>query len=368
MTDKIRIGIIGSGGIARAHANAYAKMKDVEVCGVADIIPGRAEEFIAAMGLQGTQAFTDHRDLLKLDLDGVSICTPNIAHHQTSVDALNAGKHVLTEKPMAVTLDQAIDMVLTARKAGKILSVGFQPRYDPNQQEIRRIVQSGVLGKVYHVQTGGGRRRGIPGKGFIRKDISGSGALADIGCYSLDLAMNALGYPLPLTVSAYSSSYFGTNPEYYEDADRFDVEDFGEALIRFAGDVVLNFKISWAMHMDSLGPTLFLGTDGGLKVEPTINVKNPLRTGVWDKGVSSITLFHDVLGHPTRTPLRIIEHNKDIFYEKVRDYVVAIKEGKPAPIPGEQILLNQAVIDGILRSAALKREVEIHIPEECLQR
>ncbi|MDF2718428.1 MAG: gfo/Idh/MocA family oxidoreductase, partial [Paenibacillus sp.] len=128
------------------------------------------------------------------DLDGVSICTPNIAHHRTSVDALNAGKHVLTEKPMAVTLEQAIEMVEASKRSAKILTVGFQPRYDPNHKEIKRIVQSGTLGKVYHVQTGGGRRRGMPGRGFIRKDISGSGAIADIGCYSLDLAMDALGY------------------------------------------------------------------------------------------------------------------------------------------------------------------------------
>jgi predicted dehydrogenase len=363
MADKIRIGIIGSGGIARAHVRSYKQMVDVEIVAVADIVPGRAEEFIAANEILGAQAFDDHRKLLELELDGVSICTPNVAHHQTSVDALNAGKHVLTEKPMAVTLNQAIDMVQTSKATGKMLTVGFQPRYDVNHREIKRIVQSGQLGKVYHVQTGGGRRRGIPApRSFIRKDMAGSGAMADIGCYSLDMAMNAIGYPKPLTVSAYTANHFGTNPLLYANAEHFEVEDFAVALIRFEGDVVLNFKISWSMHMDSLGDTLFLGTEGGLKVVPQ-PAPNPLRNGVWDKGVNGITLFHDVMGHPTQTEIPIQNQMTDIFYEKIRDFVVAIQEGKPAPIPGEQILFNQAVIEGILRSADIKREVEIKIPE-----
>ncbi|UUZ93137.1 Gfo/Idh/MocA family oxidoreductase [Paenibacillus sp. P25] len=102
-------------------------------------------------------------ELLELDLDGVSVCTPNIAHHRTSIDALEAGKHVLVEKPLAVTLQQGIEMVQAAKKTGKMLTVGFQPRYDPNMVAVKNLVQSGKLGKVYFVETGGGRRRGMPG-------------------------------------------------------------------------------------------------------------------------------------------------------------------------------------------------------------
>lgn len=359
MAEKIRIGIIGSGGIARAHAAAYATVPDAEIVAVADVIPGKAREFIEATGLSGAQAFEDHRDMLALDLDGVSICTPNAAHCQTSIDALEAGKQVLLEKPMSVTLDEGIRMVETAKRTGRMLTIGFQPRYDPNMAIVRNIVQSGQLGKVYYVETGGGRRRGMPGGTFVRKELAGAGAMADIGCYSLDMALLALGYPKPLSVSAYTSNLFGTNPLYHSEADKFDVEDFGVALVRLEGGIVLYFKISWAMHMDTLGATMFLGSEGGLKVTPA--GKGPW-SGVWDGKVGSMTLFHDVLGHQTESPIPVREHNINLFHEKVKDFVGAVREGREAPIPASQILYNQAIIDGVLRSSELKREVEISLP------
>lgn len=360
MAIKTRIGIIGTGGIAGAHIKAYQKMADVEVVGCSDILPGKAAAFIHTFGIDGARSFTLNRDLLSLELDGVSVCTPNAAHHQVAVEAMEAGAHVLTEKPMSYTLDEAVDMVRVSRRTGKLLTVGFQPRYDPNMQTVRDIVQSGALGKIYYVQTGGGRRRGIPGGTFINKAAAGAGALADIGCYSLDLALNSLGYPKPLTVSAYSSSYFGSNPKYFADAEHFEVEDFGTALIRLEGDIALNFKLSWAMHMDSLGPTVFLGTEAGLKMTPAGH--GPW-SGVFDGGVGSITVFHDWLGHQTESPIGVKNHQVDIFYEKVRAFVVAIQQQLPAPIPGEQIVRNQAIIDGIIRSAKIGREVEIIIPD-----
>ncbi|GGD70421.1 Gfo/Idh/MocA family protein [Paenibacillus nasutitermitis] len=359
MIKTVRIGIIGSGGIAHAHVNQYKKLPDVEIVGVADVVPGKAKQFIESQSLENAQPFEDHRKMLEMDLDGVSICTPNVSHHLTTVDALRAGKQVLLEKPMSVTLDEAVDMVQASRESGSMLTIGFQPRYDPNMKLVQDIVQSGKLGKVYYVETGGGRRRGMPGGTFIRKDLAGAGAMADIGCYSLDMALNAMGYPRPLTVSAYTSNHFGTNPLYHNEADRFEVEDFGVALVRFENDLVLQFKISWAMHMDSLGSTIFLGTDGGLKVEPhgTGNW-----SGVWDGKVGSMTLFHDFMGQQTSTPVPVIEHSKELFFEKVRDFVDAVRDGLPAPIPGEQILIQQAIIDGVLRSADLKREVSIELP------
>jgi predicted dehydrogenase len=167
MEKKVRIGIIGSGSNATRHAAAYKKMDDVELVAVADLVPGKAAEFIRQQGLTQARPFESHKALLELDLDGVSICTPNIAHHETSVDALNAGKHVLTEKPMAVTLEQAVDMVKAARRAGKILTVGFQPRYDPNIQEIKRTCNPAFWGKCITC-----RRAAAAGAGCRGEDLS----------------------------------------------------------------------------------------------------------------------------------------------------------------------------------------------------
>ncbi|MDB4868881.1 MAG: gfo/Idh/MocA family oxidoreductase, partial [Cohnella sp.] len=317
MTHKLKIGIIGSGGIARFHAEAYQKLPYVDLVAVADVVPGRAKQFVESLGLTDAQAFDNHMDLLKLDLDGVSICTPNVSHHRTSVDALRAGKQVLLEKPMSVTLDQALDMVKASRETGNMLTIGFQPRYDPNMKRLQEIVQSGRLGNVYYVETGGGRRRGMPGGTFISKELAGAGAMADIGCYSLDMALNTLGHPRPLTVSAYTSNHFGRNPLYHPEADRFEVEDFGVAMVRFENDMVLQFKISWAMHMDTLGSTLFLGSDAGLKVTP---FGSGPWSGVWDGNIGSMTVFHDEFGGHTETPVPLISHSINLFQAKVHDF------------------------------------------------
>ncbi|WP_276353866.1 Gfo/Idh/MocA family protein [Cohnella caldifontis] len=359
MNRRIRIGIIGTGGIARFHAEAYQKLDYADVVAVADVVPGRARQFADSLGLTEAASFDSHEELLKLDLDGVSICTPNVSHHRTAVDSLRAGKNVLLEKPMSVTLEQAVEMVQASRAADRMLTIGFQPRYDPNMKKLQEIVQSGRLGNVYYVETGGGRRRGMPGGTFIRKELAGAGAMADIGCYSLDFALNTLGHPRPLTVSAYTSAHFGRNPLYHPEASRFEVEDFGVALVRFENDLVLSFKISWAMHMDTLGATLFLGSDAGLKVTPAGT--GPW-SGVWDGKIGSMTLYHDDFGGHTETRVPLVEHSVNLFQAKVHDFAEAVRDGRPAPIPGEQILIQQAIIDGVLRSADQRREVSVELP------
>ena len=364
MANKLRIGIIGTGGIAHSHMRAYLKLTDyVEIVAGADLVPGKAKAFFEEFGVQAN-AYEDHQEMIaKEKLDGVSVCTYNSTHSVCTVNALNAGLHVLTEKPMSVNLQDAVDMVAASKKANKILTVGFQPRYDPNMKMIKEIVSSGILGKVYYVSTGGGRRRGMPGGTFINKEKAGVGCLADIGCYSLDMVLNALGYPNPLTVSAYASNYFGTNPKYHPDAKNFQVDDFSAAFIRLEGDLVIDFKMSWAMHMDTMGATCFLGTDAGLKV----NSHNPKSGwgGAWDGTCGDLFLYQDVGKELTETPIppKVNPEGFNMFDCKIKDFCDAIIENKPAPIPGEQILRNQAIIDGIIRSVAAGKEVEVNIPQ-----
>ena len=216
---KLKVGIIGTGWIASAHMNSFLNMPDVEVVAGADIVTDRAKEFFEGYDMPEVQVFTDHNEMLDtVELDAVSVCTYNSTHAECTIDALNKGVHVLLEKPMCVTIEEAVEIMKVEKDSGKVLSIGFQPRFDANMQMIKKIVESGELGDIYYIQTGGGRRRGIPtpyGTSFIEEDTAGIGALGDIGCYSLDMVLNAIGYPKPLTVSGYKSDFFGTNPAYY---------------------------------------------------------------------------------------------------------------------------------------------------------
>ncbi|MDR1537396.1 MAG: Gfo/Idh/MocA family oxidoreductase [Clostridiales bacterium] len=361
--DKTRIAIIGAGGIANSHAKSYLQMEDVEIVAAADICEGKARQFLDTHGLEAAKDYVDARELLDdAKPDAVSVCTYNSTHAECAIASLEHGCHVLLEKPMTVTLEEALAVRSAEKKSGKIVSVGFQPRYDDRMKKIKEIAQGGSLGKIYYVQTGGGRRRGIPGRTFIEKSLAGAGALADIGCYGLDLALNSIGHPKPLTVSASAYGLFGRNPKYTkpEDAARFTVDDFSCAMIRLEGGITLDFRMSWAMHMDTMGATIFLGTEAGLKVEPTPG----LWGGAWDGSCGDATLFHDYMGMPTYTPIPLPDLKQDRFFLKCRDFVDAVRQNLPAPIPTSEIIYNQAIIDGIIRSSALGREVSVEFNEQ----
>ena len=364
---KVRVGLIGTGWIAEEHIRQYLKFPDVELVAMADLIPGKAEKFCKRFGIDpaAIHFYPDHKSMLDNEqLDAVSVCTYNRTHAVCTIDALNAGVNVLLEKPFTVTLDEAVEVMKAEKASGKLLSIGFQPRMDPNMQQIKKIVESGALGEVYYIQTGGGRRRGIPNSTFIEQKTAGVGALGDIGCYSLDMVLNAIGYPKPLTVTGYTSNFFGTNPLYSrpdqthtaeENAARFNVDDFAAAFIRLEGGVILDFRISWAMHLDTPGDTVILGKKGALRIPST---------ECWNGTVGGeMTLYTDMAGLQTETKIPILKAPKPLFEMKVRSFLDAVKEGGAAPVPSSQILYNQAIIDGIGRSAEAGKEIEIVIPE-----
>ena len=364
---KLKIGIIGTGWIAESHIQSYKNMPDVEIVAAADLIPGKAEAFMKRFGVEGVRFYPSHKEMIdnEKDLDGVSVCTYNTAHAVPTIYALEHGINVLLEKPFSVTLDEAIEMMRAEKKSGKILSIGFQPRGDENMKMIKKIVQSGVLGDIYYIQTGGGRRRGIPNSTFIEKSTGGIGALGDIGCYSLDVVLNAIGYPKPLTVTGYKSDFFGTNPKYAtpdrfhtaeENAKRFSVDDFAAAFVRLEGGIILDFRIAWAMHPDTSGDTIIYGKEGALRI-PSTECWN----GTFDK---PMTIYHDVAGSQVETVVPLIpSRGPGLFDKKIRSFLDAIITGGKAPVPTSQILYNQAIIDGIFKSNEIGHEVEINIPE-----
>ncbi len=369
-TKKMRVAIIGCGWIADSHMKSYLKQPDVEIVAGADLIPGKAAAFMAKHGVEGAKTdYASHKEMLadkSLNLDAVSICTYNCQHAQPAIDALNAGINVLLEKPFTVTLDEAVAVMKAEKASGKVLSIGFQPRMDENMKMIKKIVDSGVLGKIYYIQTGGGRRRGIPtpfGTTFIEKETAGIGALGDIGCYSLDLVLNAIGYPKPLTRSGYKSDFFGKDPAYSgypadkgeEYAKLFGVDDFAAAFVRLEGGVILDFRIAWAMNLDTPGDTIIMGTKGSLRVPST---------GCWNGTFEApMTIHHEVAGAQVETVIPLKAPTKGLFDLKIRTFLDACKEGTEAPVPSSQILYNQAIIDGIAKSAEAGKEIEIVIPE-----
>ena len=365
---KLRIGIVGTGWIAEAHIKNYLKMEDVEVVAAAELIEGKAEAFFKKHGVEGVRCYQSDKEMYeKENLDAVSICTYNKTHAECAINALNAGVNVLLEKPMCVTTEEAVEIMRAEKKSGKILSIGFQPRFDDDMKLVKKVVQSGVLGKIYYIQTGGGRRHGIPfpfGTTFIEESTGVIGAMGDIGCYSLDMVLNAIGYPKPLTVTGYTSDFFGKNPNYagyiksnHSDyAKLFGVDDFAAAFVRLEGDIVLDFRISWAMHLDTPGDTIILGTEGGLRIPST---------ECWNGTIGGdLTLYHDVAGEAVETKIpRVNNGPTDCFYHKIRSFLDAIHTGGKAPISSSEIIYNQAIIDHIVKSAKLGKEIEVEIPE-----
>lgn len=343
----VNIGVIGTGGISHAHFRSYQQIPDVKIIGVADIVAERARS--AAERWEVEKWFTDYRELLALPgLHAVVVCTYNQAHREPVVAALEAGKHVFVEKPLAATLDDATAMVRAAKRSGKILQTGFWPRFSHDLLTAREIVRSGALGDIYYAQTIGGGRRRIPGGSFLKKSMAGSGTIADIGCYDLDRFLFVTDHPIPTHVSAIVSDKLGkvlpnVPGDWGHKPGEVEVEDFGAALVRFAPGFVLHFVSYWAAHAETLGPSLILGTKGGLHFGP-------------------LTLYRDEFGVMTNVQPQHLP-NRDCFLEQARAFVNAVKSDGPSPVDPMGVLLINVIIDGIYRSAREGREVEVSIPE-----
>jgi len=354
---RIRVGIIGAGGIANYHAKCYMQVPYVKLVAVADVVEEKAQKFAKAWGIPEENVFTNHKDMLdSVELDAVSVCTPHAFHASISIDCLKAGVHVLVEKPMATSGDEAYEMWKTSLETKKILMVAFQTRYDPELRAAREIVQSGALGKIYYGETTcyGGRRRGIPGESFTRKDTARGGVLLDLGCYSIDNAMFILGHPRPVSVSAITASAIGTQEEavvkdgWIWNPKAFEVEDFVAAFIRFENGLVLVLKDSWAMHANTLGTTFFLGTKGGLKLWP-------------------LEVYRDEWGYMVDIKLHELP-KVNSFLRKIEEFSRAVRDGLPSPIDPREIVIEQYIIDAIYESAKKHKEVEVKLPQDLLQK
>jgi predicted dehydrogenase len=350
-TMAIGIGIIGAGGISQAHAAAYRQLTgQARLVAVADIDLQRARAAAAAWGV--AHAFADYRELLELkEVDAVSVCTFNRAHCAPTVAALEAGKHVLVEKPIATTTEEAWRMVQAARRSGKRLMVEMKWRFMPQILAARQSIQRGELGRIYYAEAIGWQHRGIPGGTFIQQETAGGGALMDNGVYTLDAILYLLGHPRPLTVSGTAANTFGRSPDGSWDPERFSVEDFGTAFVRLEGGITLYFAHSWAIDFPEQWQLRVAGERGAVEIrpfgpEPTLRI---CRGGYSD--------LQDVTPPEAEWPAGSVE----VEYA-VRQFVEAIRHDRPSPVPGDTFLYTNVIFDGIYASSQQGREVAVEVP------
>ena len=269
----MKVGIIGAGGIAQyAHIPGYQMVPDVEVVALSDPDTPRARH--AARKFSIPHVFSNYQDLLKLGLDAVSVCAPNYLHAEATIAALEAGAHVLCEKPMAMNAAQAEKMVAASRRTGKLLMMAYNNRFRREAQALKKLIVAGMLGDVYFARAAWIRRRGIPSPGswFGIKAQSGGGPLIDLGVHVLDLALWLMAEKQAATVMGATYAKFGNRPEALGSnwawgepvaGGRFDVEDMACAMIRFSDGASMFLEASWAANIEREQISIHLMGDKG---------------------------------------------------------------------------------------------------------
>ena len=355
----LRVGICGS-GITKVHIEGYQKIAGVRVVAIAGPDTDRCQEVADTYGIP--QVFADYREMLALGLDAVSIGVPNVYHTGIALAALEAGCHVLCEKPLADTLAGAERIVKAAGRSDRVFMVAFNRRYFSNARALRRFVDAGTLGPIYHARTGWTRRTGIPGFGgwFTTRALSGGGPLIDLGVHMLDLALYMMDYPRPVAVSGATYAAFGPRGKGASDyAPRptdpskvvFDVEDFATGLIRFENGATLLLQAGWAGYQslkDDISLQLF-GREGGA----SINMPD-------SRSEASLRLTTELAGEVVEVvPSLPVAPRGDDYDREAAAFVAAIRAGEPSPAPSEQGLFIMQIIDALYRSAEAGREVVI---------
>jgi predicted dehydrogenase len=271
---KLRMGIIGVGGIAQSrHIPAFLQLKDkVTITAVQDLNIDRAREVAAISGIENVCA--DYKDMFD-KVDAVTICTPNKFHAEIAIAALEAGVHVLCEKPMAITVDECEAMISAANQAGKVLSIAYHYRFKKEAQAAKQTMLEGAVGDPLVIRVQALRRRKVPGWGvFTNKELQGGGSLIDYGCHLLDLSLWLLGDIEPVTVVGKSYNRLSKMPNQVNewgsfDHETFEVDDHVTSYITFDNGASLMFECSWSANIKEDTENVSIsGVDGGINVFP----------------------------------------------------------------------------------------------------
>ncbi len=356
---SIGLGIIGAGSVAWLHAEAAAKA-GVRVAGICDLEGAKAR----ALAVEHANAVaTDSLESLlgRDDVDAVVVAVPNCHHKQVAIDAMRAGKDILLEKPMAMSVAECDETIAVAEQTGRLLQMGFVCRGAPAAVAAHRLVGEGRFGRIYHVKASVYRQRGIPGLGrwFTNRAMSGGGALMDVGVHLVDLAMHMTGFPRPARASCVCTGMFGNPVGSYafeemwsgppDAAGLFDVEDAATALVRFDGGLSLELNVTWAANVNP-------------------EYLRDAVTLLGDKGGCVADLWNNELIVTTERDGRVVSEKHALpdgdawgsawqrQHERFRDCVKSGTRPDPSGADGRAI---QTVIDALYRSAAEDREVEV---------
>ncbi len=351
-----RVAIIGAGFVVqRAHIPGFQALPHVTIVALADVNEPRAQEVAQEAGIP--HVYTDYQEMLRQERpDIVVVATPNLFHKPMTLAALEAGAHVLCEKPLALSYADAQEMMAAAQERGRVLTVGTHFRWSTPMQAAKAHADAGFFGEIYAARSIWNRRTGIPGYGswFTNRDLAGAGALLDIGVHSLDRALHLMGYPQPVTVSGVTKAMFGPrakglggwgidkqapNPQ-----ARFDVDDFAWAFIRFRNGAVLQLEVAWASHYPEEFLTQIYGTDGGGLVQ----------------GSEQLTLYSELNGQPVTIQPELPRGGPGSYARMIRDFVRYLDGDPQATIVQPQEALTVALLlEGILRSAEQGQEVAL---------
>ena len=355
--DKLKVAVIGNGGISGVHLRGYSLNPDVEIYALCDINEERLNRRGDEYHVDPARRFTDVNEMLAAcpEIEAVSVCTWNAAHAQCAIAALNAGKHVLCEKPMAMTVEEAEAMQAAAEKNNRLLMIGFVRRFGNDCAIMKDFIDNGYFGDIYYAKATYLRRKGCPGGWFGDKARSGGGPLIDLGVHIIDLCRYLMGNPKPVSVYGATFNKLGNRSNIKSqvgyvsqtrgNADIFNVEDLATAMIRFDNGSVLQIEASFSLNIEKdEGVLQFFGTKAGAKLDPELTIyseMNDYMTNV--KLANSTALSFDGL-----------------FENEINHFVECVRTGKPCRNPAQDGVTLMKILTGIYKSAETGHEVLIN--------
>lgn len=350
---KLKIGLIGAGNISHAHLDAYRHVPEAEIYAVCDINPTRLAETADHYGIERRYNSVDEMLAACPELDAADVCVWNCNHAECTEKALNAGLHVLCEKPMAYNAAEAQRMLETAKKNGKLLMIGFVLRFSDDAKIASEFVNSGMLGDIYYSEAQYVRRHGNPGGWFCNKKLSGGGPIIDLGVHVIDLIRYLMGNPKPVSVYAVASDRIGRRtelknrvgwaPKDASDEDICDVEDFASAMIRYDNGATTHLLTSYDFNGEDRANRRIYGTKGGLDLS---------------NGVKIHTVVNDFLTDMNVNTANYAEHN-DMFAAEMGHFVDCALHGTECRAKAEDGVVVMKILDAIYESARTGHEVII---------